>query len=167
MAWDSVLLVVALLIQLGAFCFVVIQSTQNNKELRISVEENTRERRAMVLEELPLSYLVVAVQHQLSRWSGHLEELINNEISIRNDLQMGSQEISKRYGLISPKGLLDNNLYGACPHWLQIIYESRAQYSYDVFAIGSSLKPQDHFSLVLLTNMIERAKENLSMVTEI
>jgi uncharacterized protein HemX len=67
MAWDSVLLVVALLIQLGAFCFVVIQSTQNNKELRISVEENTRERRAMVLEELPLSYLVVAVQHQLSR----------------------------------------------------------------------------------------------------
>lgn len=124
--------------------------------------------RTTEISDLPKANAVINVQYYLKKWKSELEQIITDEEQIRTQIRANDQIPSKRYGLDTPKGIIDKPLYDLLPPWLQIILITAAQYYYNCKGSARNLSSDlsVESELRMLPEIINDAKVGVSRITE-
>lgn len=124
----------ALLLSAAALIFAGYQSYLNRAALvdtRRSVELATR---AMQIECLPDSGVVIFVQAALDKWIDDLSTVIEDCRKAARDKDAEQLRVLSEDGLKSPARLVNKYIYDNSPPWLKSIHTSAAQFYYDAKA---------------------------------
>lgn len=149
-------------VSLVALGFVAWQTMLTRKSVQMA-------QRTMEISDLPKANSVILVQHYLNEWKTELEQIITDEKYIRAQVRAADTTLGEKYGLTTPKGLINKPVYDSLPPWLQIICISAAQYYYDCKSRASFLSADGYNTerkLRLLSDIVDLARANTSRIKE-
>jgi hypothetical protein len=94
------------------------------------------------LDMLPQAHFIIHVRHQLDKWRREITEGIKSiETAVSNKNADALRELSEQ-GSITPRGLINKQMYEISPKWLGYIWEAGAQhyfsYKSSIYYLGDN-----------------------------
>ena len=167
----TIIAIVVGIVNLLALGFVGWQTYLTRKSVQLS-EANLREsQQARVISNLPRAYSIIHVQNCLEGWKKDLELLIDNENELREMVRSNDADIkiNTQHWFGQAKGLIHKVSYDHLPDWLKEILTTGAQYHYEGMCLVDTVcssKGKKEFKLGLMQDMIWRAKQGVTHMTE-
>ena len=167
----TIIAIVVGIVNLLALGFVGWQTYLTRKSVQLS-EANLREsQQARVISNLPRAYSITYVAHCLTGWKEDLELLIDNENELREMVRSNDADIkiNTQHWFGQAKGLIHKVSYDHLPDWLKEILTTGAQYYCEGMCLVDTVyssKEKKEFRLGLMQEMILRAKQGVTHMTE-